>query len=72
MFWPQSSKILPNTDSGLSNYTFFGVINAAATAENQVLLMCHYIIVTLVHRASWHDSLKQQQCAAIEITPLIG
>ena len=49
MFWPQSAKVLPNTDSGLSNYTFFWVINAVATAENQVLLMSHYIIVTPMH-----------------------
>ena len=48
MLWPQSVKTLPNTDSGLSNYTSAWQLNAAA-AKEQVLLMCHYIIVTPVH-----------------------
>ena len=48
MFWPQSVKALPNTDSGLSNYTFVWLLNAVA-AKEQVLLMYHYIIVTPVH-----------------------
>ena len=48
MLWPQSVKTLPNTDSGLSNYTSAWLLNAAV-AKEQVLLMCHYIIVTPVH-----------------------